>query len=378
MLFDRQSLKDILKISARSFPLRARKSRYVAGMTTAFASLRSFVHLTWLADELLFSGFKDTKVEAPVFIFANARSGTTLLHHLMSLDEERFTHFKLYQTIFPSVTAYKAVGVLNGLNRVSSGALDRVVDLINRKYFNGFEGIHTLGLDRPEEDECVFLYTMLSPTLLLLFPDTDDLPRQAGMDRTDPGTQRDLMDYYEQVLKRHVYGTGGDRTLLNKNVFTSPRAGALLEKFPDARFVYLVRHPYNSIPSMLNLFYRAWEAHSPEIPKDSPETKALAQLAIDYYRAGLDFRESVPSEQYYLLRYDDLIADPRRAVEGIYQHFQMDISTAYQERLLEACDQRSASTFKSTHSYSLEGFGLTPEFIHGQLGDLFDEFGFER
>jgi hypothetical protein len=86
----------------------------------------------------------------------------------------------------------------------------------------------------------------------------------------------------------------------------------------------------------------------------------------------------VPSEQYYLLRYDDLIADPRRAVEGIYQHFQMDISTAYQERLLEACDQRSASTFKSTHSYSLEGFGLTPEFIHGQLGDLFDEFGFER
>ena len=47
-------------------------------------------------DHVFFPSFGKQKIEAPVFIVATPRSGTTFLHRLMSLDE-RFACFKLWQ-----------------------------------------------------------------------------------------------------------------------------------------------------------------------------------------------------------------------------------------------------------------------------------------
>ena len=55
-------------------------------------------------DHVLFPGFRRQPVTQPVFIVAPPRSGTTLTQKLMSLDDERFVHVKLYQTIFPAVS----------------------------------------------------------------------------------------------------------------------------------------------------------------------------------------------------------------------------------------------------------------------------------
>jgi len=57
---------------------------------------RASQNVPWRGERVLDA---QQKIEAPVFIFGNARSGTTLLHSLMSLDEERFASMKLYQSI---------------------------------------------------------------------------------------------------------------------------------------------------------------------------------------------------------------------------------------------------------------------------------------
>ena len=71
----------------------------------------------------------------PVFVIATPRAGTTYLHHLLALDEERFVGFKLYQTIAPSILlerVFDAVGarpeaVLGGgrIDRAGRAVIER-------------------------------------------------------------------------------------------------------------------------------------------------------------------------------------------------------------------------------------------------------------
>src|SRR5690349_23500172 len=44
----------------------------------------------WL-DDILFPAYKDYKIEKPLFILGNLRSGSTFLHRLLSRDSETFT-----------------------------------------------------------------------------------------------------------------------------------------------------------------------------------------------------------------------------------------------------------------------------------------------
>ena len=83
-------------------------------------------------DEVLYPEYRDQKVERPVFVFANPRSGTTLAHRLISMDDEVFTTVKLYQTIFPAVTATKTFKRLIEFAQTGVGSvLNRAYDFFN-------------------------------------------------------------------------------------------------------------------------------------------------------------------------------------------------------------------------------------------------------
>jgi len=95
-------------------------------------------------------------------------------------------------------------------------------------------------------------------------------------------------------VQRHMYAPGRNRILLSKNTFLPGRIDSILEAFPDAKFVYLVRHPYEAIPSLMSLFHAIWSRYSPEIAKASPESYAVAEMGFEYYRLVLEHRTSSP------------------------------------------------------------------------------------
>lgn len=372
---DRQTLRDIGHLIVHERRPSLRWSRYFVAYSSLFGAVRTAVDAGRAADAVLYPEYRAQRVEQPTFIFANARSGTTLLHRLMCLDEERFVSFKLYESILPAITFHRLVNACARLDAPLGGRLRKAVDWINESQLGGWEGIHSTGLDKPEEDECLFVYTLDAPGLLLLFPYVDELPRAYWLDHADAATRHRVMDYYEDTLKRFLYQRGGGRTFLNKNVLFTGRLRSTYEQFPDGRFIYLLRHPYEAIASFLSMFYVTWGTHSPDIPKDSPEVRAFARLAVDYYRYALDFRNEVPERQFLVLQYRDLVADPRRVVERVYEHFDMDMGAAFHRRLSDATSRSRG--YRSEHDYSLEEFGLTRAWIRDRLGDLFDEFGFE-
>ncbi|MDZ4744140.1 MAG: sulfotransferase [Verrucomicrobiota bacterium] len=329
-----------------------------------------------LLDSLFFRGFYKQKVEAPVFIVAPPRSGTTLTQNLMSLDDERFVHVKLYQTIFPSVSFQKAIHKLSRIDKKMGHPLGNLMSWVERKCFGGWDNLHKMRLAQPEEDDAFFLYCFVSEAIFLLFPYVDELWEAGFPDHLPEDARRKVMRFYRSCLERHLYVNGPRKTLLSKATQSSGAVDSLNVEFPDAKFITIVRHPYKSVASHVSLFWPVWVKHSPEILKTSQNSKQYARLAVEWYRHLFEFRNRISPERYYCIDYRDLVSDPKSTMEKLYAHFGWQISDAY--RLLLEDATSTQREFRSSHKCSLEEFGLSEEWIQEQIGDVLDFYALER
>lgn len=328
-----------------------------------------------LLDYLLFPRWREAKVEAPIYILATPRSGTTFLHRMLCADTQ-FSWIKLYHTIFPSIILYKVFALLGKLDQLVGSPFQRLIGLLEGKAFKGWEGIHATGLGKSEEDEQYWVYTLMTPASVMLFPWLNKMPEVKFVDDLDEKRRNKLAKYYLRNLQRHAYVTGEQHTLLAKNALAIGRLRTQMQVTPDMRVVHLVRHPYEAIASMISMFTIPWKAHSPDNVADPEYTGQIAQLLIDYYRYMLELKKELPSDRYIEVRYEDLIAQPKNVVEKVYQQFGLPMSGEY-EAWLEA-EVNKSRAYKSSHSYSLSDFGLDEATIAEQASDLFEHYGFQR
>lgn len=372
-----------LKLFRRALVLSLFKSRfsprrwaYVLFFTGLFLAMWVVVAVGRALDHVFFPGFRRQPVTAPVFIVAPPRSGTTLTQKLMSMDDERFVHVKLYQTIFPAICFQRCCDALGWLDRVTGNSLTRVAGWFEKKCFGGWDDMHQLRFNEPEEDDGFFLYCFVSEAIYLLFPHVEELWEAGFPDALPAADRRKLMRYYRGCLQRHLYANGPGKTLLSKATQSSGTVESLRAEFPDARFITIIRHPYKSIASHVSVFYPVWRAHSPDIAKDSPVSKAYALLAVRWYQHLFQFGAKADPARYYCLDYRDLVSHPRDALERIYRHFGWQPSDAWRKRLDAATEHQRG--FKSNHEYTLEEFGLTKAWVNQELGAIIDHYRLER
>ncbi len=356
-------------------PPSIRRWVFVLGGLAAFWTMWCVVALGRMLDHIFFPGFRKVEIRSPIFIVGAPRSGTTFTQHLMALDD-RLACTKLHQTILPSIFHQRALEALARLDRRCGSFFARLLAWSEGAFFGGWQGLHPLRLSEPEEDEGLFFYSLVSEAVYLLFPYFEELPDLGFPDRLPPRQRRRFMRYYESCLKRQLYVSGTDKLLLSKSTSFGGRVDAMLETFPDAKIVHLMRHPYECIPSHVSLFHRFWRIHSPEIAKDSPESKAYAQLAVDWYRAMFEKLSRLPPDSYVIVDYRELIEDPIGTIERIYTQLGLPMSARLEDDLGQAA--RIARKYASVHSYSLEEYGLSRSWIRGQLDDVLEAYGFER
>ena len=366
------------------------KAQYLALFKTPFEFRRwiyifFFTGLYWLMwtvvavgralDHLFFPRFKKHAVRAPVFIVAPPRTGSTLTQKLMSLDEERFVHNTLYQTIFPAVTFQRCFDGLIWIDGKIGQPATRLLRWAERKWFGGWDEMHKLRFNQPEEDDGFFVYTFLTEAIFLLFLHIDELWAAGFQDALPPGKRRKVMSFYRSCLQRRLYASGPERTILCKATQSSGAVESLLEAFPDAKFITIVRDPCKSVASHVSVFWPVWHKHSPNLKKDGAQSKAYARLAVRWFQHLFAFREKVHPRQYYCIDYRDLVRDPKATLEELYRYFGWEMSEGFRRSLALANEQQL--DFESNHTYSLEEFGLTKEWIREELGDLLDHYGLE-
>jgi omega-hydroxy-beta-dihydromenaquinone-9 sulfotransferase len=347
-----------------------RRWSYVLFFTALYWLMWVLVAFGRALDHLFFPDFKRQLVDEPVFIVAPPRSGTTLIQKLLSLDEEQFIHNTLYQTIFPAVTFQRCFDALFWLDKTLGKPLGRLVCWVEKRWFGGWDEMHKMRFNQPEEDDGFFVYTFLTEAIFLLFLHVDELWDAGFHDALTPAKRRKLMSFYRSCLQRRLYAGDPNKMILCKATQSSGAVECLLEAFPDAKFITVVRHPNESIASHVSVFWPAWKAHSPDLKKDGPQSRAYARLAICWFQHLFTFRKKISSRQYYCIDYRDLMRHPEMTVEKLYRHFGWKISQSYRQQLTRANGRQRH--FKSKHNYSLEEFGLTKKWIEEELDELID------
>lgn len=353
-----------------------RRWTYVLFFTALYGLMWVLVAAGRALDHILFPGFKRQPVREPVFIVAPPRSGTTLTQKLMSLDEERFIYNALYQTIFPAVTFQRLFDGLAWLDRKLGQPLTRITHWAERKWFGGWDDMHKMRFNQPEEDDGFFVYTFVTEAIFLLFLHVEVLWEAGFQDALPPEKRRKVMGFYRSCLQRRLYASAPGKTILTKATQSSGAVEALLEEFPDGKFITIVRHPYESVPSHVSVFWPVWQAHSPELKKAGPVSKAYARLAVQWFKHLFEFRRKVNPRQYYCIDYRDLTQDPLAALEKLYAHFGWAMSEPLRRQLAVAT--RRQRDFRSRHEYTLEEFGLSKEWIQDELGEMMDWYSLPR
>jgi len=334
--------------------------------------------LIWLGlllDEIFFPGYKRQPVDRPLFILGNFRSGSTFLHRLLSRDAENFTSLTTWDIyLAPSVTAKKLVQAIARIDRVIGSPLRRLALAFDRRSL-GQVRIHRISFFQPEEDENILMHIWSTYFVSFLFPFLDEMPPYHLFDEAlRPREKRRIMAFYRSMLQRHLYATG-KRHFVAKNPAFCAKIETLMEYFPDARILYLVRNPFDMLPSTVS-----WINYARGVFTE-PEEKYLyldeiVKLTQYWYRHPLSYLDAHPSPHHLIIKYDDLISDPERVIRSFYKQF------GYAEQpWLEQVVARSVEdtlSFKSDHAYSFEDMGFTREQILALYPEIFQRFKFDQ
>ena len=369
--FDFGNWLRMVSLAWREESPRARR-RYLAVLLAWVPLVASFHAVCFALDVILFPSLRRIRVRAPVFVIGHARSGTTLLHRLMSRDQGRFSAFMLYELYFPSLLQKKLIrGAARLDRRWLHGRLARRVRAWEERRYAGMRGVHEMGLTQFEEDDIVFYYSCASGFWITKLPYMGELDFY-HVDRWPPHKRRRLMRFYRECIRRQLALAGGDRIHLSKNPVFAGRVEALIEAFPDARFVVPLRNPYETIPSLLKLMRLSWRRLGWSEERQRRCLRILAGQSFETYRHPLEVLARHPQTPHAVVDYRDAEADPAATIERVYQQLGLPMTEAYRE-LLRAEGKR-ARTHVSGHAYSLEEFGLEAGVIRERLADLFERY----
>ena len=295
----------------------------------------------------------------PIFLLGFWRSGTTLLHNLFACDPQ-WGYVNTYQAALPDLF----LAGQNRLRRMLTSALPE-----NR-------GIDNMPVDfaMPQEEEIALMCASgLSPYVSLIFPRTanETLEYLFMGEGVEAGVRERWRAEYTRLLKAATLYMDG-RPLVLKSPSNTSRVAELLDLFPDARFVYIQRNPYDTVRSYMHLLrlMNGWHA------LQSFDFEELIQRQIRIYRrmadAYLEQRTLIPDGRLVEIRYEDLDQHKIEQVQHVYEALDLDGYDAFAPQL---------------HDYvaSIADFQKNPSQISNQVIQLVNdhvpflvsEFGYE-
>ncbi len=337
--------------------------------------LRTLLHTAcFLLDYVLFPSLWRQRVEQPIFIVGHARSGTTLMHRLMSADGDTFSYFLYWETFFPSLLQKKFVRGLGWLDaRLLGGFLHTRLKAWDDRTFGPYRHMHNMSLWNAEEDCFAMEGAFVSQQWSLNIPmmDVVDFFHLDSM----PAKRRRWMHHYRELVKRQLLLNGSNKIHLSKNPMMSGWVDSLIEAFPDAGIVVMVRNPEECIPSCLKLVQSSWEAKGWTSEQYGPSLGILAEMCFEHFQNPKAVLARRPGTRHCIVDYRKLTAEPRETVFAVYEALGLKVSEEF-DTWLKAQAEREKK-HHSKFEYSLGEFRLSSEEIHGHLAEFYEEFGWQ-
>lgn len=368
--FDWANYFTMLKL-LRADPNPARRRRLLAAFLLGVPLLAAVHTVCFALDPLLFGSLRRTEVREPVFAVGHARSGTTYLHRLMAKDDQ-FSVVLLYEMLFPSLLEKRLLRLVFRLDeRVFGGRLRRRIDEAEQRAFAETNDMHRTGFFAAEEDDFLLTSSLASGGWIVLFPYMRKLDFY-HVDRWDERKRKRMMAFYRECVRRQVALNGG-RTHLSKNPTFCGRIESLIETFPDAKFVVLMRNPNETVPSLLKMLQTSWTLQHRDERLIAESLRILAEQSFHTYEHPLDVLTAHPETPWCVVDYRDLVAQPSETMRYVYDELGLDMPAALPAEIAASRGQGH----ETTHRYSLDEFGLDPQAIQVRLAGLFDHYGWD-
>jgi omega-hydroxy-beta-dihydromenaquinone-9 sulfotransferase len=334
-------------------------------MFTAILLLHVVTTIGMLLDHIFFPALAKTKIVRPIIVVGNPRSGTTVLQRFL-VDNGFGTGSRLWKMLYPSLTIQfllkpflpllekvsPAKHHAHAAHKTSLGAIEADDPGILFRYFDGFF-LYGFFLSWSKED----LKAMFDPELR----DT---------------AKRDF-DWHEKLWRRVLVSEKKDR-IVAKIFSLGVRVPRFLQRFPDAKILYTIRDPMETVPSGLSLVtgvldgqFGFWKL---------PEAKRkhfIERLYSAFLDLSLRFHShyttgKIPADKFKVVTFGRLMQDFDNLMFEI-----VDFVGAERTPALEAAIREQAAKqkqFKSGHEYDLARFGLTEERIRKDYAPIYQTF----
>lgn len=263
----------------------------------------------------------------PIFIVGHWRSGTTLMHELMSMDSRlafptNFDAFIPNHFLASRFFFYPFLKLLMPRQR----PMDNM----------------SMGVGSPQEDDfALCAYGAPTPYRRIAFP--NQLSREhLNLKLSDADNEvnerlHEAMNYFLKALTVRY-----DSQLVLKSPPHTGRLEQLAEWFPGAKFVHMARHPHKLVPSTMRLWKLLDSLQGFQIPRydDTWLKNYIFECKDLMYSSYFDQRESIPRNQLVEVNFEKLTANPILEMERVYDQLEMDRFGELEPALVEYFERK--------------------------------------
>ncbi len=239
-----------------------------------------------------------TEVPDPVFILGHWRSGTTLLHNMMALDDQ-FAYPRIYQVSNPHTFLRMPIERIVERQKQTSQKRTRPMDNVEFDLMSAAE-------DEFATCPMSIRSHMIAWSFLRQEPFYDRFLTFREAPREDYERWRKSLVWF---LKKVVYKYDCCRPLLKSPQHTG-RIRFLLEQFPNARFVHVRRNPYVVFRSTQRLYDTGILPHAfQSSPGPDFAVDGILRRYKEMYDAFFEDRALIPAGHYTEIAFEDLEQD---------------------------------------------------------------------
>ncbi len=247
----------------------------------------------------------------PLFIIGHWRSGTTYLHNVLSQDRN-LGYLTTFQAYLP--------GIFLGSEKIfkplvsSSIPKKRPMDDV------------PMDAEYPQEDQyAIGAFSPYSYYHGWCFPiNMEFYNNSVCMDDVPKEIIDEWKAYYLYILKKITLYQQGKQLVL-KNQDNTGKIKILLEMFPDAKFIYLYRNPYDLYFSMMKFMSIAIPRFCIQKPPRIEDVEeSMMNLYAKMVQKYITEREFIPKENLVEVRYEDFIDQPFEEIRKVYEALQLE------------------------------------------------------
>lgn len=311
-------------------------------------------------------------VKAPVIITGTPRSGTTLLHRLMSEDPNTRSPYT-FEIEVPTPPMTLGANPMEDPRIKNSGAVIRTLSRLAPGFIEKLSESHLWSATEMEESLIYMLAhngihamncSTAGKTYIDAFFKIEDKRPAFRYERLFFA----MLDAYRPAkshwtLKAPVYA-----------IFFP----TIFEEYPDVRVVVTHRNPLVTLPSLCRLMESWCIVFDQDGSFDKHRFGKFQQIGFEkflmvpfHYRKEHSERE----EQIFDCMYAELFSDPIAMVKRVYEKFSLEYTEEFEQRMKIYLENNKQGKY-GRHKYSLEEYGFKAESVYEEWRDYMEYYGF--